>query len=100
MSRLSCLFLHLIVFFVCLFHVLLRSALCVSIFAIYLDGEERAGCFTLFALLVFCDCYMHCSLALPHGVVGWSAVRLLYFPIILTFLTQKIIDSISQCFYL
>ena len=37
-----------------------------------LDGEERAGCFTLFVFLVSCDCY--CSVALPHGDVGWSAL--------------------------
>ena len=38
----------------------------------HLDGEERAGCFTLFVFLVSCDCY--CSVALPHGAVDWSAV--------------------------
>ena len=35
----------------------------------HLDGEERAGCFALFVLLVSCDCY--CSVALSHGTVGW-----------------------------
>ena len=33
---------------------------------------ERAGCFTLFVFLMSCDCY--CSVALPHGAVGWSVV--------------------------
>ena len=34
--------------------------------------EERAGCFTLIVFLMSCDCL--CSLTLPHGAVGWSAV--------------------------
>ena len=37
-----------------------------------LGKRERAGCFTLFVFLVSCECY--CSVALPHGAVGWSAV--------------------------
>ena len=36
----------------------------------YLDGNERAGCFVLFVLLVSCDCYV----AHPCGAVGWSVV--------------------------
>ena len=32
----------------------------------------RAVCFTFIVSLVSCDC--HCSVALPHGAVGWSAV--------------------------
>ena len=39
-------------------------------FCNHLDGEERAGCFTLFVFLVSRDCYV----ALPHGVSGLSAV--------------------------
>ena len=31
-----------------------------------LDGEERAGCFTLFIFLVSCECY--CSVALSDGL--------------------------------
>ena len=39
-------------------------------FAIHLDGEERAGCFTLFVFLVSRDFYV----ALPHDAMGLSAV--------------------------
>ena len=34
--------------------------------------EERAGYFTLIVFLMSSDCL--CSVALPHGAVGWSAV--------------------------
>ena len=34
--------------------------------------EERADCFYLNVFLLSCDC--KCSVSLPHGVVGWSAV--------------------------
>ena len=34
------------------------------------DGEERAGCFTLFVFLVSRDC----CVALPHDATGLSAV--------------------------
>ena len=48
--------------------------LCIALcpFCNHLDGEERAGCSTLFVILVSCDCY--CSVALPCGAMGWSAV--------------------------
>ena len=36
----------------------------------YLDGNERAGCFTLFVFLVSHDC----CVALPHDATGLSAV--------------------------
>ena len=49
---------------------MLLSTLRSSSFANHRDGEERAGCFTLIVFLMYCDCYV----ALPHGVVGWSAV--------------------------
>ena len=42
------------------------------LFCNHLDGEERSGCFALLVFLVSCDCY--CSVAIPHGAVGWSAV--------------------------
>ena len=32
------------------------------------DGEDKAGCFSLFVFLVSCDCY--CSLALTHVSVS------------------------------
>ena len=38
----------------------------------HLDGEEIAGCFTLIVSKMSCDC--KCSMALPHGAMGWSAV--------------------------
>ena len=38
----------------------------------YLIGEVRAGCFTLIVFLLLCGCL--CSVSLPHGAVGWSAV--------------------------
>ena len=41
-------------------------------FCNHLDEEERAACFALIVFLMSCDCY--CSMALPHGPVGWSAV--------------------------
>ena len=50
------------------------AVLCVlSNFAIILMGKrERAGCLTLFVFLVSFDWF--CSVALPRGTVGWSAV--------------------------
>ena len=33
---------------------------------------KRADCFTLIVFLMYFDCL--CSLALPHGDMGWSAV--------------------------
>ena len=42
------------------------------LFCNYHDGEERAGCFILFVFLMSCFCY--CSVALPHGAMGLSAV--------------------------
>ena len=49
-------------------------AQCVAAFLVcnHLDGEERAGCFTLFVFLVSCDCY--CSLALPDDAMGLSTI--------------------------
>ena len=48
-------------------HCLLFSTLCN-----HLDGEERAGCFTLTVFLMSCD--GRCSVGLPRGAVGWSTV--------------------------
>ena len=61
--------------------------LCISLgpfkFCNHIDREERAGCYNLFVFLVSCNGY--CSVALPRGVLGWSAVGdFLYFLIILT----------------
>ena len=55
-----------------MFNVLFCSALFPFKFCNHLDGEERAGCFALFVFWCLCDCY--CSVNLPHGAVGWSAV--------------------------
>ena len=38
----------------------------------HLGVDERAGCATLNVYLMSCDC--QCSVALPYGTVGWSAV--------------------------
>ena len=37
-----------------------------------LDEEERAGCFAFIFFLM--SCYCKCSVAFPHGAVGWSAI--------------------------
>ena len=52
--------------------LIIRSNL--QVFCNHLDGKERAGCFTLIVFLMSCDC--KCSVALPRGAVGWSAVLL------------------------
>ena len=39
---------------------------------IHLDNEEGAGCFAFIVFLM--SIYCKCSVALPHGAVGWSAV--------------------------
>ena len=38
----------------------------------HLEEEERAGCFAFIVLRM--SCYCKCSVNLPHGTVGWSAV--------------------------
>ena len=35
------------------------------VFNVLLDGEERAGCFTLFVFLVSCDFFMRRFLTVP-----------------------------------
>ena len=40
--------------------------------SIHLEEEEKAGCFAFIVLQM--TCYCKCSMALPHGAVGWSAV--------------------------
>ena len=51
--------------------VLVCIALCPFQFC-NLDVEERAGCFAFIVLRM--SCYCKCSVALPHGAMGWSAV--------------------------
>ena len=48
-------------------HFLMMS----SIFVVF-RLEEKAGCFAFIVLQM--SCYCKCSVALPHGVMGWSAV--------------------------
>ena len=43
--------------------------LCPFKFSNHLTEEDRAGCYTLIML-----CGVLCSVSLPHGAVGWSAV--------------------------
>ena len=38
----------------------------------HIEEEEKAGCFAIIVLQMYC--YYKCSVALPHGAVGWSAV--------------------------
>ena len=53
--------------------VLLCIALCPFWFYYHLEKEERAaGCFAVVVLEMYC--YYKCSVAPPHGAVGWSAV--------------------------
>ena len=50
--------------------------LCITLgpfyFCNHLEEEEKAGCFAIIVLQM--HCYDKCSVVLPHGVVGWSAV--------------------------
>ena len=63
----------------CLVLVLLCITKCLFSFYNHLDEKERADCFALIGFLVSCD--HKCSVAFPHGAVGW----LWYFLIKLTF---------------
>ena len=52
--------------------VLLHITLCPYKFCNPLEEEEKAGCFAIIVLQMYCYYYNH-SVA-PHGEVGWSAV--------------------------
>ena len=52
--------------------VLLYITLCPFYFCNHLEEEEKAGCFAIFVLQMYC--YYKCSVTLPQGVVGLSAV--------------------------
>ena len=52
--------------------VLLCINLCPFLFCNHLEEEVKAGCFAIIVLQMYC--YYKCSVALPHGAVGWSAV--------------------------
>ena len=41
-------------------------------FLSHLEEEEKAGCFAIIVLHMYS--YYTCSVAFPHGAVGWSAV--------------------------
>ena len=51
--------------------VLLCITLCPLSFCNHLEEEEKAGYFAIIVLQMYCYC--KCSVALPHGTVGWSA---------------------------
>ena len=38
----------------------------------HLEKEEKAWCFAFIVFKMYCYC--KCSVALPHGAVGWSAL--------------------------
>ena len=50
----------------------LYISLCPFYFCNNLEEEERAGCFAF--IVLWMSCYHNCSVTLPHGAVGWSAV--------------------------
>ena len=52
--------------------VLLCNTLCPFKFCNHLEEEEKAGCFVIGVLQMY-SCYK-CSVTLPQGAVGWSAV--------------------------
>ena len=56
----------------CLVLVLLFSSLCPSSFAFILKGKRELVALLLTVFLMYCDSL--CSVALPHGAVGWSAM--------------------------
>ena len=56
-----------------MFLALLCNTLCPFLRCSQLDGEERAARFTFIVFLITSDCY--CSIAFPHGALGWSVVH-------------------------
>ena len=55
-----------------LYCLLLCITLCPFWLCNHLEEEEKAGCFAIIVLQIYC--YYKCSVALPHGALGWSAV--------------------------
>ena len=55
--------------------VLLRITLCPFWFCSHLEEEEKAGCFPIIVLHMYC--HYKCSVVLPHGAVDWSAIILI-----------------------
>ena len=61
------------------------GVLCLSLFcyallcvhsSLHHEKKDRAGCFAFNVLQM--SCYCKCSVALPHGAVGWSAVIVVF----------------------
>ena len=54
--------------------ILCLSLFCYALLWIHssLEEEEKAGCFATIVLQM--HCYYKCSVALPHGAMGWYAV--------------------------
>ena len=69
-------FVLLLLIYCLMYFPLFVGALCLSLFGIHyfmsLEEEEGAGCFAFKVLQMYCSC--KCSVALPRGAVGWSAV--------------------------
>ena len=71
------------------------ASLCViSIFCQHLDEEENDSCFALIVIKMSCDC--KCFVALPHHVVGWSAVVIAVFPV---YTRLCFVYLVSSCYY-
>ena len=68
--------------------IVFYSVFCVHLVCNHIGGEESAGCFALTVFLMSCD--IQCSVALPHGAVGRSAVCVWYFLIIRTCFFAKL----------
>ena len=64
-SRLLIFFFLKMIFFFFFFFKSFRNTIGVS-------KGEKVGCFAIIVLQMYC--YYKCSVALPHGAVGWSAV--------------------------
>ena len=73
MSKLLLLLMHCLFILPCWGSVFVPCFVSFLVLQSYWRGRERAGCFTLIVFHVSCDCL--CTVALPRGVVGWSAAR-------------------------
>ena len=52
--------------------VLFRITFCSFLFCNHLEEEEKAGCFAIIVLQMYC--HYKCSVALPHDATGCSEV--------------------------
>ena len=60
-------------YFNCLWEFCVCLCFCYALLYVHsIEEEEKAGCFAITFLKMYC--YYKCSVALPHGAVGWSAV--------------------------